>query len=101
MTKVTGQREFEGRVPVLVRCRMPSPANSPELLHPEPLQAQGLRHQLTAGQMAMVAVGGAIGTGLLLGSGVAMEVAGPAASLSFAAAAVLNFTRAMALPRLG
>jgi amino acid permease len=26
----------------------------------------GLRHQLSAGQMAMVAVGGSIGTGLLL-----------------------------------
>jgi len=29
----------------------------------------GLKRQLTAGQMAMVAVGGSIGTGLLLGPG--------------------------------
>ncbi len=85
---------------LLVRCRMPSPANSPELLHPEHPQEEGLRHQLTAGQMAMVAVGGSIGTGLLLGSGVAMEVAGPAAILSFAAAAFINFTVAMALGEL-
>ena len=35
--------------------------------------------------MAMVAVGGSIGTGLLLGSGAAMEIAGPAAILSFLA----------------
>src|SRR5258708_24251053 len=100
MTKVTGQREFEGRVPVWVRCRMPSPANSPELLHPEPLQEQGLRHQLTAGQMAMVAVGGAIGPGLVRGSGAAMEVAGPAAILSLAGDAFMNFEVVMALGEL-
>ena len=39
---------------------MPEPRN--------PNEEQGLRHQLSAGQMAMVAVGGSIGTGLLLGS---------------------------------
>lgn len=50
--------------------------------------------------MAMVAVGGSIGTGLLLGSGAAMEVAGPAAILSFIAAAFINFTVAMALGEL-
>ncbi len=50
--------------------------------------------------MAMVAVGGSIGTGLLLGSGVAMEIAGPAAILSFIAAAFINWTVAMALGEL-
>ena len=48
----------------------------------------------------MVAVGGSIGTGLLLGSGAAMEVAGPAAILSFVAAAFVNWTVAMALGEL-
>jgi len=48
----------------------------------------------------MVAVGGSIGTGLLLGSGAAMEAAGPAAILSFVAAAFINFTVAMALGEL-
>ena len=48
----------------------------------------------------MVAVGGSIGTGLLLGSGAAMEIAGPAAILSFIAAAFINFTAAMALGEL-
>jgi amino acid transporter, AAT family len=61
---------------------------------------EGLHHQLTAGQMAMVAVGGSIGTGLLLGSGAAMEVAGPAAIFSFIAAAFINWTVAMALGEL-
>jgi L-asparagine transporter-like permease len=65
-----------------------------------PAHEAGLRHQLTAGQMAMVAVGGSIGTGLLLGSGAAMEVAGPAAILSFIFAAFINWTVAMALGEL-
>jgi len=50
--------------------------------------------------MAMVAVGGSIGTGLLLGSGAAMEIAGPAAILSFLVAAFINWTVAMALGEL-
>ncbi len=67
---------------------------------PAPIHEEGLRHQLSAGQMAMVAVGGSIGTGLLLGSGAAMEIAGPAAILSFIAAAFINWTVAMALGEL-
>jgi amino acid transporter, AAT family len=63
-------------------------------------QEQGLRHQLGAGQMAMVAVGGSIGTGLLLGSAAAMEIAGPAVILSFLLAAFINFTVTMALGEL-
>ncbi len=61
---------------------------------------QGLRHQLGAGQMAMVAVGGSIGTGLLLGSAAAMEIAGPGVILSFILAAFISFTVAMALGEL-
>ncbi|HEV3206319.1 MAG TPA: amino acid permease [Terriglobales bacterium] len=61
---------------------------------------QGLHHQLSAGQMAMVAVGGSIGTGLLLGSAAALEIAGPAVILSFALAASINLTVTMALGEL-
>jgi L-asparagine transporter-like permease len=50
--------------------------------------------------MAMVAVGGSIGTGLLLGSGAAVEVAGPAVILSFLVAAFITWTVAMALGEL-
>ena len=67
---------------------------------PAQIHEEGLRHQLSASQMAMVAVGGSIGTGLLLGSGAAMEIAGPAAILSFMAAAFINWTVAMALGEL-
>jgi amino acid transporter, AAT family len=66
-----------------------------------PAHEEGLRHQLSAGQMTMVAVGGSIGTGLLLGSGLVMEIAGPGAILSFAAAAFIGWTVAMALGELG
>jgi amino acid transporter, AAT family len=63
-------------------------------------QERGLNRRLSAGQMAMVAVGGSIGTGLLLGSAAAFEVAGPAVILSFLLAAFANWTVAMALGEL-
>src|SRR2546425_8098702 len=66
----------------------------------ETKQEQGLHHQLSAGQMAMVAVGGSIGTGLLLGSAAALEIAGPGVILSFVLAAFITLTVAMALGEL-
>jgi amino acid transporter, AAT family len=63
-------------------------------------QEQGLQHQLSAGQMAMVAVGGSIGTGLLLGSAAAMEIAGPSVILSYLLAAFICWTVTMALGEL-
>jgi AAT family amino acid transporter len=68
---------------------------APDLVH-----EQGLHHQLTAGQMAMVAVGGSIGTGLLLGSAAALEVAGPSVIVSYIIAAFIAYTVAMALGEL-
>jgi L-asparagine transporter-like permease len=58
---------------------------------------QGLKRELNARQMAMVAVGGSIGTGLLLGSGAAIQVAGPSVVVTFALSALIAFTVAMAL----
>jgi len=60
----------------------------------------GLLHQLSAGQMAMVAVGGSISTGLLLGSAAAIEIAGPGVILSFLIAAVISWLVTMALGEL-
>ena len=71
---------------------MPQP---PDLVH-----EQGLHHQLTVGQMTMVAVGGSIGTGLLLGSAAALEVAGPSVIVSYIIAAFIAYTVAMALGEL-
>lgn len=58
---------------------------------------QGLKKELSARQMAMVAVGGSIGTGLLLGSGAAIQVAGPAVVVTYVLSALISWTVAMAL----
>ncbi len=50
--------------------------------------------------MTMVAVGGSIGTGLLLGTAAAIELAGPAVILSFVLAAFISWTVALALGEL-
>src|ERR1051326_871655 len=60
-------------------------------------QEQGLKKELSDRQMAMVAVGGSIGTGLLLGSGAAIQVAGPAVIISYVLSALIAWTVAMAL----
>jgi AAT family amino acid transporter len=44
----------------------------------------GLHRGLTAGQLSMIAIGGAIGTGLFLGSSFAIGLAGPAVLVSYA-----------------
>ncbi|MGA9527200.1 MAG: amino acid permease [Terriglobales bacterium] len=61
---------------------------------------QGLRHQLTGSKMAMLGVGGSIGTGLLLGSGAAIEIAGPALILAYVVGAFLAWTVSNALAEL-
>ena len=43
----------------------------------------GLHRRLTAGQMSMIAIGGAIGTGLFLGSKFAIGLAGPSVIVSY------------------
>ena len=50
---------------------------------------QVLARQLSAPQQIMMALGGAIGTGLFLASGLAVNVAGPAVILSYAIVAVV------------
>jgi amino acid transporter, AAT family len=50
----------------------------------------GLRRSLSARRMTMIAIGGAIGTGLFLGSGFAISLAGPAVLLSYAVGAVIS-----------
>jgi L-asparagine transporter-like permease len=78
---------------------MPLTSAQTETVQEDPHE-HGLHHQLTAGEMAMVAVGGSIGTGLLLGSAAALEIAGPSAILSYVLAAFIAYTVAMALGEL-
>lgn len=49
----------------------------------------GLHKALTQRQIAMIGIGGAIGTGLFMGSGIAIGYAGPAVLISYAIAAVI------------
>src|ERR1700735_2382497 len=48
-----------------------------------------LHRGLTSGQLSMIAIGGAIGTGLFLGSSLALRLAGPATILSYIAGAFI------------
>jgi L-asparagine transporter-like permease len=49
----------------------------------------GLRRILTARKLSMIAIGGAIGTGLFLGSGFAIGIAGPSVLISYAIGALI------------
>jgi amino acid transporter, AAT family len=50
---------------------------------------RGLQRTLSARRMTMIAIGGAIGTGLFLGSGFAISLAGPGVLLSYAIGALI------------
>jgi L-asparagine transporter-like permease len=50
---------------------------------------QGLSRGLSSGQLTMIAIGGAIGTGLFLGSSFAIGFAGPAVIVSYAIGALI------------
>jgi amino acid transporter, AAT family len=58
--------------------------------HPDILaNEQGLARKLSERQMSMIAIGGAIGTGLFLGSALAVRTAGPAVIFSYIFASVI------------
>src|SRR5215467_5630206 len=48
-----------------------------------PPKEDGLQRRLTQRQLTMMAIGGAIGVGLFLGSGVTIRLAGPAVIVSY------------------
>ncbi|MBV8157557.1 MAG: amino acid permease, partial [Dyella sp.] len=50
---------------------------------------KGLRRGLSTSQLSMIAIGGAIGTGLFLGSGFAISFAGPSVLVSYAIGALI------------
>src|SRR5215831_17306400 len=50
---------------------------------------RGLRRTLSARRLSMIAIGGAIGTGLFLGSGFAISVAGPGVLVSYLIGALI------------
>ncbi len=52
-------------------------------------EGEQLSRQLTVGQLGMIAIGGAIGTGLFLGSALAVRIAGPGVIVSYLIGAVI------------
>lgn len=61
---------------------------------------QGLHRELTPRQLTMIALGGAIGTGLFLGSTLSVRIAGPAVVISYLVGAVVVFLMTLALGQL-
>ncbi len=60
----------------------------------------GLKRQLTTRQVSMIALGGAIGTGLFLGSAISVQLAGPGVILSYAAGALIALLLVWALAEM-
>src|SRR5713101_6759940 len=60
----------------------------------------GLRRNLTPRQLSMIALGGAIGTGLFLGSALSVQLAGPGVILSYAAGAAIALVLMWALAEM-
>jgi AAT family amino acid transporter len=61
---------------------------------------QGLARQLSSLQQTMMALGGAIGTGLFLASGLSVNVAGPAVVLSYVVVALVSLLLGRALTEM-
>ena len=60
----------------------------------------GLHRELSARQISMIALGGAIGTGLFLGSAVSVKLAGPGVIISYAAASLIALALMWALAEM-
>ncbi|CDH71371.1 hypothetical protein P38_3122 [Pseudomonas aeruginosa MH38] len=64
--------------------------NDPQGFEAISRREQGLQRRLSAAQMSMIAIGGAIGTGLFMGSAFAIGFAGPSVLLSYAIGALIT-----------
>lgn len=63
-------------------------------------QQHGLQRQLSGRQLTMIAIGGAIGTGLFLGSGVAVQLAGPGVLVTYGVGAIIALIVTLALAEM-
>src|SRR6476469_10755764 len=71
-------------------------------MNPLPIseRERGLQRDLSKGQVVMIGLGGAIGTGLFMGSGLAIGYAGPAVILSYALAGFVALVMVFSLSEM-
>ncbi len=67
---------------------------------PVTIREQGLQQSLSKAQITMIGLGGAIGTGLFLGSGLAIGYAGPAVLLSYIVAGFIAVVMVFSLSEM-
>src|ERR1700733_15880224 len=69
--------------------------------HPAAVHApQELRRKLSQRQLTMLAIGGAIGVGLFLGSGVTVQLAGPGVIITYLVGAIVALIVSYALAEM-
>jgi amino acid transporter, AAT family len=75
-------------------------AESPQTTNSAPPENQGLQRKLRPRQLTMMAIGGAIGVGLFLGSSVTIELAGPGVIASYVLGALVAMVVAYSLAEM-
>jgi AAT family amino acid transporter len=102
----SGAAELSGacfliRCPAMADSRAASIASTNETADSAILEREaGLHRNLTPRQLSMIALGGAIGTGLFLGSAISVKLAGPGVILSYLGAAAIALCLMWALGEL-
>ncbi len=102
----SGAAELSGacfliRCPAMADSRAASIALTNESADSAILEREaGLHRNLTPRQLSMIALGGAIGTGLFLGSAISVKLAGPGVILSYVGAAAIALCLMWALGEL-
>ncbi|MFQ5695412.1 MAG: amino acid permease [Terriglobia bacterium] len=79
---------------------MPPEKANPSATASVAAREDALERRLTPRQLSMIALGGAIGTGLFLGSGISVRLAGPGVIFSYLLAAVIALVLAWALAEM-
>jgi len=78
----------------------PKPSGPPVAHAAVETSAEGLHRRLSSRQLTMIAIGGAIGVGLFLGSSVTIRLAGPGVIVSYCIGAVIALILAYALAEM-
>jgi L-asparagine transporter-like permease len=77
-----------------------SPSPNPQLASAATSDSGNLRRRLSQRQLTMLAIGGAIGVGLFLGSGVTVQLAGPGVILTYLVGAIVALIVSYALAEM-